>query len=238
MPSTPTCTLSRVMQTCAGNVDRLLLERVLVADRRRRTARGGESRRSACRDSARAARRRRRSAAARRPPSCRERTATSSATRTKTMSAPSMSTSLRTDVEHESLDRDDAAALTGGERHRRHVADVPGGAAQLGASVAARRDVARTASPPRRRGCRRHPARSRMRSRPSSGCRNSRSATRATTGKSSHCSHVARDEAGEGQRPDHERGDAEEDDEEAARRGQLDRGQHQAERHPDPPGHA
>src|SRR5690348_14180317 len=62
---------------------------------------------------------------------------------TRTISEPEMGsteTSLGTKVEHQPLDGDDAASLSGTEGCAIEVADIPGGAAQFGPAVGAGRD--------------------------------------------------------------------------------------------------
>src|SRR5262245_22049949 len=66
---------------------------------------------------------------------------TRSAMSTKTMAAPS-TTSLLSKIEHQALHGDHAAPLAGGERARVDVARRPGRAAQLGAAVLPRWNLA------------------------------------------------------------------------------------------------
>src|SRR6476661_2253592 len=199
MPSTPTCTLSRVMQIWAGMSSACSFNewryRITTTN------------------------------------------STTKAIRTRTNSVPgktmaSTRTSLRTKIEHQTLDGDDAAPLSDGERDGVDVPRAPGGSAQLGATMCARCD--------RLRGCGNFP--------------NQRVDVGAIAAhpqpiQDRPAEHSQRDERenreeeplhprrsrdpGKRQQADDEGGDTKEDDEDAAGRRQFERGQTEAENDPE-----
>ena len=150
-----------------------------------------------------------------------------------------MSTSLRTDVELQTVDGDDAASLAGGDRHRRRRCApfqmVPRSSARPCPPGAMSDDGIATSptSESTASGLVPHPqaAEQRLAEQPQRDDRHDREEQPLDPRRSSTSPASA-------STPDDDGGDAEEDDEEAARRRQLDGGEHQAEGHPHPPGHA
>src|SRR6185503_11540502 len=144
--------------------------------------------------------------------------------------------SLRENVDRQPLQGDDARPLAGAQRRRADVPRAPCRAAQLGAAVSSRRDVA---------GCYRDLTRQRIHfvrvTHPDAG--QQRLAEQAQgderdDGEEGPFDPRRGDQSSKGEAANHDGGDAEKYDEEPAGRRQFDRGQREAEHLPEPPRHA